>query len=160
MFGYGIAWKSGSAAVLALIFMAIILPFTAADDSGAVVVPLETSMQDLAGSWSLALIDDDNVTRDVNLTLYQTEGAVFGRGNLTADNMTRAVAVGGFLEGDGLNLNLISEEGDFIFNLAFTVDEGSISGDYRGYFSDGSEISGSGSGSWYVPETAMRTWRI
>lgn len=142
---------NGSAAALVLILAIVVLPSSAANNSGLVVEPSEPSVPDLAGDWRLTLLDDDNISREVNLTLYQAEKEVFGWGNMTADNVTRRMVAGGSLEEDFLNLYLITEEVDLLFRLTFKVGDDSMSGDYRGYSSDGAVINGNGSGYWYPP---------
>ena len=148
MFVYGIKINGASLAVaLALILAAAPLHSALAD---LVVVPSEPSVPDLAGDWRLALLDDDRVSREINLTLYQAQKEVFGWGNMTTGNVSHAVVAGGSLEEDNLDLYMISEAGDFMLKLLFKVcDDDSISGDYEVYSSDGVVISGRGSVSWH-----------
>lgn len=148
-FVYGIKINGpGLAVALALILALIALSSAAAEEPGLVIV---TSKLDLTGNWRLTLTDENNVTRYVNLTLHQVEREVFGRGNMTTENVTQAVVVGGFFGEDILNLYLIAVEGDLMFKLSFEVhDNEFMLGNYGFYSSDGTEMNGSGSASRYI----------
>lgn len=147
----------GTAVTVALFLAAIVLPHASA---GLITVPSEHLVPNLAGSWRLTLMGDDNVTREVNLTLSQVDRDLYGNGNLTAAGETRSVVSVGFLEGDVLNLYLIDEGWDSFLRLSFSVVEDPISGNCIGYsFDDDGKMTGkvigSGSGSKYISgETA------
>lgn len=117
-----------------------------ADQPGALV--LVPSNPDVTGEWRLIL--EDNATRYANLTLYQVEDVVFGLGDLTSENSTRAVTAGGSFEENLLELFFISHEEDLILRLVSVVDGGCLSGDYRGYSKEGEEMRGEASGCMYV----------
>jgi len=156
--GITITLRNLSAVLLALILVAATVLFAAAEQEDQAEMSTmfpgmitESQIHDLAGNWTLIL--DGDVTRELELTFHQTDKYVFGYGFLTFDNTTQKVTAGGFVEGDDLNIYLLPVEGDFMFRLAFTIEDKSISGLYEGYYGDGTRMSGEGSGSMNVEDT-------
>jgi len=143
--------RNGSIVALALILTLVSIHSTAAEPDnrtesiaqpeGMVTASLKPN---ITGDWRLIL--KDNVSRYANLTLYQADDNIFGYGNLTSDNATRQVTAGGSFELDLMELFFVSQEEDLILRLVSVVDEGCLSGDYRGYAKEGEEMSGEVSG--------------
>jgi hypothetical protein len=99
----------------------------------------------VAGRWRLDMVD--SMTRSADLTLYQSEGTVFGRGTLTVGNDTQQVAVSGSAVGNNLALDLVSTRDLSLFRLMLTINSGSASGNYNLFSASGTAAkSGTASG--------------
>lgn len=117
-----------------------------ANGSG-VSTPLTTTgspWSNVAGRWTLSLID--SASRTVDLTLYQYENEVFGRGVMTTGVITQEVTAAGSTEGSGLSLRLVTVGGDNMYRLRTSVSANSIFGTYSAYSSDGSSWAGNCNG--------------
>jgi len=83
----------------------------------------------VAGRWRLEMADA--ASRSVELALYQSEDAMFGRGIMTLGNDTQEVAASGSALGNKLVLDLVSIRDLSMFRLLMTVDARSASGNYN-----------------------------
>ncbi len=82
----------------------------------------------VAGAWSLVL--SDAATRSMRLTLFQSEDAVYGYGDLTIDGTTSQVSVGGTVIGNVLTLYVIPVGTSNLYRLSLTWNPGRLSGNY------------------------------
>jgi len=98
----------------------------------------------VAGRWTLSLID--TASRSVDLTLYQYGNEVFGRGVMTTGVITQDVTAAGSTEGSGLSLRLVTVGGNNMYRLRTSVSGNSIFGTYSAYSSDGSSWAGNCNG--------------
>lgn len=98
----------------------------------------------MAGSWSFEL--SDNTVKEVVLTLFQSEDAVFGTGSMKDGNSTLLVAASGSNEGDKLNLDITSYGSINLYRLALTSSGDSASGDYKAFSANGQSWTGSAQG--------------
>lgn len=94
------------------------------------------STTNVAGSWSFEL--RDSKTRELSLTLFQSEDAIFGTGSMNDGGDTLEVSASGSVESDRLNLDITSLGIVSLYRLALTTNGGSVSGNYRA-FSAGKE---------------------
>ncbi len=97
---------------------------------------------DVSGKWLLNLEGG----RDVEISLIQNSGVVFGIGSITEDNTTSQVSASGSLSGDKLKLDLVSFGSINLYKLSITPDSASASGSYTAYSASGEPVSGSVSG--------------
>jgi hypothetical protein len=98
----------------------------------------------VAGRWTLSLID--TASRSVDLTLYQYGNEVFGRGVMTTGVITQEVTAAGSTEGSSLSLRLVTVGGNSMYRLRTTVSGNSIFGIYSAYSSDGASWAGNCNG--------------
>ena len=101
--------------------------------------PASTSF-DMAGSWSFEL--RDSKTRQLALTLFQSEDAVFGEGTINDGGDTLQASASGSVEGDKLNLDVTSSRTINLYRLALTMNGNTLSGDYRAFSADGQPWKG------------------
>ncbi|MFB3765065.1 MAG: hypothetical protein ACE14P_07430 [Methanotrichaceae archaeon] len=108
----------------------------------------------IAGVWSLKLTDVG--TKSLTLTLFQSEDAIFGSGELTSGSSTTAVTVGGtLLSNDKLGLFVIpAGSPNSIYRLSLTVSPGSMGGNYL-YSAPGITQPGVAYGSMIAPLGAV-----
>ena len=147
----GVICRSSLAVASILIAIAGLMSLAAVgqDDSSDMFV--STSSEDkMTGDWFLTL-DNETV---VGLSLKQVDGETFGYGDLALDNTTKEVVAGGKVDGNLVTLYAITIEGDMMYKLNFTLEDGSVSGVYNGYSTDGIEMNGTVSGSMYVNPAA------
>ncbi|NMB85154.1 MAG: hypothetical protein A4E44_01977 [Methanosaeta sp. PtaB.Bin018] len=95
-----------------------------------------SSRTNAAGSWSFEL--RDSKTRELSLTLFQSEDAIFGTGSMNDGGDTLEVSASGSVEKDRLNLDITSLGIVSLYRLALTTNGDSVSGNYRA-FSAGKE---------------------
>jgi hypothetical protein len=105
----------------------------------------ETPWSNVAGRWTLSLID--TASRSVDLTLYQYGNEVFGKGVMTTGVNTQEVTAAGSTEGTSLSLRLVTVGGNNMYRLRTSVSGNSIFGTYSAYSSDGSSWAGNCNGS-------------
>ncbi len=98
----------------------------------------------VAGRWTLSLID--TASRSIDLTLYQYGNEVFGRGVMTTGVITQEVTAAGSTEGTSLSLRLVTFGGNNMYRLRTSVSGNSIFGTYSAYSSDGSSWAGNCNG--------------
>lgn len=82
----------------------------------------------VAGAWSLVL--NDITTRSMRLTLFQSEDAVYGYGDLTIDGTTSQVSVGGTVIGNVLTMYVTPVGTSSLYRLSLTWTPGRLSGNY------------------------------
>ena len=102
------------------------------------------SMSNASGEWSFEL--RDSKTRVLALDLFQSEDAIFGSGTMNDGTSTLAVSASGFVEGDTLNLDVVSQETINLYRLALIINGESMSGDYRAFASAGDAWTGIANG--------------
>ncbi len=103
-----------------------------------------SSSTGMAGSWSFEL--RDSKTRQLALTLFQSEDAVFGEGSINDGGDTLQVSASGSAEGDRLNLDVTSSGTINLYRLALTMSGNSVSGDYRAFSTGGQPWTGIANG--------------
>ncbi|MFZ0034715.1 MAG: hypothetical protein WAK60_06990, partial [Sedimentisphaerales bacterium] len=99
----------------------------------------------IPGNWSLKIADV--VSRNATLTLFQNGDTVFGKGSIMEDNNTITVAAGGSVNGNKLNLDLITLEKMGLYRLSMTVSGDTVIGSYTAFSTIGSSSSGPANGS-------------
>jgi hypothetical protein len=80
----------------------------------------------VAGTWSLEI--DTGTPIYANITLVQSEDAVFGKGKIMDENDTQTAVASGSIKGDMLNLDLVSLEDLRLYRLSMTVSGNSVTG--------------------------------
>lgn len=83
----------------------------------------------MAGNWSFRLRDSKN--RVMSLTLYQSEDALFGTGNINDGGESMKISASGRMDKNGLNLDATSLGTVILYRMVLAVDGSSASGDYR-----------------------------
>jgi hypothetical protein len=83
-----------------------------------------------SGKWHLDL--QDTKDRVVDLEMYQSSDAVFGRGTIVVESVSQNVTAIGTVSGNKLALDILSSDLS-LFRLALTMSGKSISGDYHSY---------------------------
>jgi hypothetical protein len=85
----------------------------------------------VAGEWTFQLRDSKN--RFLALTLFQSENAVFGTGNINDGGDTMKVSASGSVAADGLSLDVISSGTVNLYRLKLNLSGDSASGEYRAF---------------------------
>ena len=80
--------------------------------------------------WHLDL--QDTKDRVVDLEMYQSSDAVFGRGTVVVESVSQNVTAIGTVSGNKLALDILSSDLS-LFRLALTMSGKSLSGDYHSY---------------------------
>ena len=80
----------------------------------------------VAGTWSLEIAV--GIPIYANITLVQSEDAVFGKGKIMDGNDTQTAVASGSIKGDMLNLDLLSVENLRLYRLSMTVSGDSVTG--------------------------------
>jgi hypothetical protein len=80
----------------------------------------------VAGTWSLEIAAGTPIY--ANITLVQSEDAVFGKGKIMDGNDTQTAVGSGSIKGDMLNLDLLSLENLRLYRLSMTVSGDSVTG--------------------------------
>jgi hypothetical protein len=80
--------------------------------------------------WELDL--KDSLDRSVEMEMYQSNDALFGKGRIMTDGIERNVSASGTISGNKLNLDILSEDLS-LFRLSLTMNGKSIYGDYHIY---------------------------
>jgi hypothetical protein len=119
-------------------------PGVASIDSGVRTVPV-SSLANIAGGWTLTL--DDAGTKNMKLTLYQNNNAVFGSGDITVLGNTNPVSAGGTLNGNSLTLYVVPSGEPSLYRIDMMVGPGSMTGSYVFSAQAATQQSGSASGS-------------
>jgi len=89
----------------------------------------------VAGSWSLVL--NDTESRKILLTLFQIEDAIFGSGSIDDGENTFVAAASGNMNGDKLDLDVISLGTLGLYRLSTTFSNDAVSGTYKAYSANG-----------------------
>lgn len=104
-------------------------PGVPSKESGVWTAPtISGSLANVAGGWTFAL--NDASARDLKLTLYQNNDAVFGSGDITVLGNTSGVSAGGTLKGNSLTLYVIPSGDPGLYMLTLIVGPGSMNGNY------------------------------
>jgi hypothetical protein len=88
-------------------------------------------MSNASGEWSFEL--RDSKTRQLALALFQSEDAIFGSGTMNDGTSTLVVSASGSVEGNTLNLDVVSQETINLYRLSLIMNGESMSGDYRAF---------------------------
>ena len=80
----------------------------------------------VAGTWSLEIAAGTPIY--ANITLVQSEDAVYGKGTIMDENDTQTAVASGSIKGDMLNLDLVSLENLRLYRLSMTVSGNSVTG--------------------------------
>ena len=83
-----------------------------------------------SGKWHLDL--QDTKDRVVDLEMYQSSDAVFGRGSIVVESVSQNVTAIGTVSGNKLALDILSSDLS-LFRLTLTMSGKSLSGDYHSY---------------------------
>lgn len=81
----------------------------------------------VAGTWSLEIAAGSTPIYS-NITLVQSEDAVFGKGKIMGENDTQTAIASGSIKGNLLNLDLVSLEDLRLYRFAMTVSGNSMTG--------------------------------
>jgi hypothetical protein len=85
----------------------------------------------VAGNWTFQLRDSKN--RFLALTLFQSENAIFGTGNINDGGDTMKVSASGSVAADKLSLDVISSGTINLYWLKLNLSGDSASGEYRAF---------------------------
>ena len=85
----------------------------------------------VGGNWTFQLRDSKN--RFLALTLFQSENAVFGTGNINDGGDTMKVSASGSVAADKLSLDVISSGTINLYRLKLNLSGDSASGEYRAF---------------------------
>ena len=102
------------------------------------------SVSNASGEWSFEL--RDSKTRQLGLALFQSEDAIFGSGTMNDGTSTLVVSASGSVEGNTLNLDVVSQETINLYRLALIMNGESMSGDYRAFAAAGDAWTGIANG--------------
>jgi hypothetical protein len=75
---------------------------------------------------------DDSIERRLQLDMYQSSDAIFGKGKILAEGKEQNVSASGTTLGDKLHLDVLSDDLS-LFRLILTQNGKSIYGDYHIY---------------------------
>lgn len=98
----------------------------------------------VAGTWSLEI--DAGTPVYANITLVQSEDAVFGKGKIMDENDTQTAVASGSIKGDMLNMDLLSVEDLKLYRLSMVVNGNSATGSNTAYSSSESPSTGPAKG--------------
>jgi len=98
----------------------------------------------VAGTWSFEI--DAGKPIYANVTLVQSEDAVFGKGKIMDENDTQIAVASGSIKGDMLNLDLVSLEDLRLYRLSMTVRGNSVTGSDKAFSSSESPSTGPAKG--------------
>ena len=93
-----------------------------------------------AGNWSFQLRDSKN--RFLALTLFQSENAVFGTGNINDGGDTMKASASGSVSPDKMSLDVISSGTVNLYRLRLNLSGNSASGEYRAFSTKGDPWTG------------------
>ena len=103
----------------------------------------------VAGSWSLVL--NDTESRKILLTLFQIEDAIFGSGSIVDGENTFVAAASGNMNGDKLDLDIISLGTLGLYRLSTTFSNDAVSGTYKAYSANGQIGTGDVQSTSFLP---------
>ncbi|MGD0953024.1 MAG: hypothetical protein ABR985_11640 [Methanotrichaceae archaeon] len=98
----------------------------------------------VAGAWSLEI--DAGTPIYANITLVQSEDAVFGKGKIMGGNATQTAIASGSINSDMMNLDLVSPDNLRLYWLSLTVSGNSATGSNTAYSSSESPSTGPAKG--------------
>ncbi len=107
-------------------------------------LPSESFVASMGGSWSFEL--NDSSKRDVALALFQSGNYVYGAGNMREGNSTLQVAASGSIQGETMDLDVISLGTINLYKLALDLSGDSAYGDYQAFSASGDVWKGSAEG--------------
>lgn len=99
---------------------------------------------DVAGNWSFELTD--NLKGDLDLTLFQIGSFVFGYGQIAINNSNLVATASGIIDGNELDLDVVTLEDVKLYKLNLTVATRSISGSYVVYSTEAGSWPGAAVG--------------
>jgi hypothetical protein len=94
----------------------------------------------VAGNWSFRLRDSKN--RFLALTLFQSENAIFGTGNINDGGDTMKASASGSVSADRLNLDVILSGTVNLYRLRLNLSGNSASGEYMAFSTKGDPWTG------------------
>jgi hypothetical protein len=97
-----------------------------------------------AGTWTFEIASGKPIY--ANITLVQSEDAVFGKGKIMDENDTKTAVASGSIKGDVLNLDLVSLEDLRLYRLSMTVSGNSVTGSNTAYSPSESPSTGPAKG--------------
>jgi hypothetical protein len=103
--------------------------------------PSQPSVASVGGSWYFEL--NDSSKRDVALALFQSGNYVYGAGNMRERNSTLQVAASGSVQGETMDLDIISLGTINLYKLTLDLSGDSASGDYQVFSASGDAWKGS-----------------
>jgi hypothetical protein len=98
----------------------------------------------VAGTWSLEIAAGTPIY--ANITLVQSEDAVFGKGKIMDENDTQTAVASGSVKGDMLNLDIVSLETLRLYRLSMTVSGNSVTGSNTAFSPNESPSTGPAKG--------------
>ncbi len=107
-------------------------------------LPSESSVASMGGSWSFEL--NDSLKREVGLALFQNGKYVYGTGNMREGNSTLQVAASGSVQGETMDLDIISLGSINLYKLSLDLSGDSALGDYQAFSASGDAWKGSADG--------------
>jgi hypothetical protein len=113
--------------------------------SGTAQIGQQTYGRNLAGNWSFELRDQKSVPfGDIELALYQSQAALFGRGVFKQGLRAQiATAEGSLLEGNAMILNVVSLDNVYLYRMTLSSADGnSTSGSFTLYTPSGETVTG------------------
>lgn len=99
---------------------------------------------DVSGNWSFELTD--NLTGDLDLTLFQVGSVVFGNGQIAINESDLVATASGIIDGNKLDLDVVTLEDVTLYKLNLNVATRSISGSYVVYNVEGGSFTGAAVG--------------
>lgn len=106
--------------------------------------PTVSPAASVAGNWSFRLKDSKN--RFMALSLFQSESAVLGTGNMNDGGDTLKVLASGSISADKLHLDVISSGIVNLYRLSLNLSGNSASGEYKAFSNKGETWMGSAEG--------------
>lgn len=135
---------SNSASATSVASTTSITGTNSASPAAATQKAAQTSPSDIAGEWTFEL--RDSKTRQLGLTLFQSEDAIYGDGTVNDGASTLPVLASGTVHGDKLQMDVISSGTINLFRLAFTKSGSTVSGDYQAFSPGGQPWTGIANG--------------
>jgi hypothetical protein len=106
--------------------------------------PLQSSPIFIAGVWNFEIAAGKPIY--ANITLVQSTDAIYGKGKIMDENSTKAAVASGSINGDVLNLDLVSTDDLRLYRLTLTVSGSSATGNNTGYALNESSSTGQARG--------------
>jgi hypothetical protein len=97
-----------------------------------------------AGVWTFEIAAGKPIY--ANITLVQSEDAVFGKGEIMDENNTQTAVASGSIKGNLLNLDLVSPDDLRLYRLSMTVSGNSAAGNNTAYSTNESPSNGEARG--------------
>ena len=85
----------------------------------------------------------------IYLLLTQTEGSIFGQGNVTRGNVTGPVEAVGMLQANKLSLDVTAFGGE-VYKFSLATEGSTVLGDYSLALPDGERLNGTAEGEWEI----------